>query len=49
VFKDQRMAAGKVRYRCEGFYPIEAHNVMHAGLRLRFRWRVAYTALRRDA
>ena len=26
------MADGKVQYRCEGFYPIEAHNVMHAGL-----------------
>jgi hypothetical protein len=26
------MATGKVQYRCDGFYPIEAHNVMHAGL-----------------
>jgi hypothetical protein len=26
------MVTGKVRYRCDGFYPIEAHNVMHAGL-----------------
>jgi len=28
-----RKAKGKrAQYRCDGFYPIEAHNVMHAGL-----------------
>jgi hypothetical protein len=24
--------AAKVQYLCDGFYPLEAHNVMHAGL-----------------
>jgi hypothetical protein len=26
------MAEGRVQYMCDGFYPIDAHNVMHAGL-----------------
>jgi hypothetical protein len=26
------MAADKIQYRCDGFYPIEAHNMMHPGL-----------------
>jgi hypothetical protein len=27
-----RLMAAKVQYLCDGFYPIDAHNVMHAGL-----------------
>lgn len=27
-----KMAGRRAQYLCEGFYPIEAHNVMHAGL-----------------
>jgi hypothetical protein len=26
------MAESRVQYLCDGFYPIEANNVMHAGL-----------------
>jgi hypothetical protein len=39
----------KIKYLCEGFYPIEAHNLMHAASLFASSWRGGAMARMRNA